>query len=226
MNHRLKKFSRNCCVLFFNLPELGYTTASLLRKLSSLAATNHHLPRNRLRTVCIFFKHRLRTACQPPIPYDLYPLDCPTFTQEQTTNSLYIHRTQATNSLSTPRRALRHLPVGTTNTAGLDLTIGKRFEGTADDCGTRTDCRTKNGPPLPQPGNNNNNNPKQQQKPRTTTTTPNNNNNPQQQTPTTNPNNNPNKGSPTGQNPRTPDPLGLVKSPGGVGLYVKRRFKI
>ena len=117
---------------------------------------------------------------------------------------------QTTNGLSANSTPLP-LPVGTTNTAGLDLTIGKRLEGTADDCGARTDCRTKNGPPLPQPGNNNSNHPKQQQAltpTTTTTTTPN--NKPRN---TKTPNKNPNKGSPTGQNTRTPGPPRLSEVP-------------
>ena len=156
---------------------------------------------------------------------------------EQPVNTL--HLTQATSSLSTSFTLLP-LPVGTTNTAGLDLTIGKRLIGTAGDSGVQdrlqNEERSPTRPPKgerktttnPKPENNNkpqarkqqqtlsHNNktkPKQQQhnKPRTTT------NPEQQQTPTTKPRTTTSETTPTN-----------LKSPVGAKIQpfsVERRFK-
>ena len=115
VNRHLKKSSRNCCVLLFNLPELGYSTATTSRK--SLLLTCHE----------------------------------PLSTSKQTTNGLFIlHRTQATISLSTST-TLPPLPVGATNIAGLDLTIGKRLIGTAGDSGVQDRLQNEERSPHTSP---------------------------------------------------------------------------
>ena len=139
VNRHLKKFSRNCCVLFFNLPELGYSTATSYRKFSSLSATTRRFPFQATNS----FPNdqatpRLRTARLRPF------------------------RAQATNSLSTPFDVLVRLPVGSTNTAGLDLSIEKRLIGTAGDSGVQDRLQNEERSPHTSPTREkNNNNPEQ-----------------------------------------------------------------
>ena len=179
--------------------------------------------------LAVFFSQLTKTRIyhsnfQPWKPRTYLPR--PLILPEQTTNSPFalssitgyeqpvntLHLTQATSSPSTSSTLLP-LPVGTTNTAGLDLTIGKRLIGTAGDSGVQD--RLQNEERFPhtstargeqqQQTSNNNNNPEQQQQSRTTTTTPNNNNNPEQQQ-------TPNNNNPQQQTPKTVCPTGPEKS--------------
>ena len=67
LNCQLKKASRNCCVLLFNLPILGYTTATSTVKILSFP---WHVP-------CLTLT-RPRTVSQQLLPRYLYPLERPT----------------------------------------------------------------------------------------------------------------------------------------------------
>ena len=125
---QLRKFSRNCCVHLFNLPELGYSTATSYRKFSSLSATTRRFPFQATNS----FPNdqatpRLRTARLRPF------------------------RAQATNSLSTPFDVLVRLPVGSTNTAGLDPSIEKRLIGTAGDSGVQDRLQNEERSPHTSP---------------------------------------------------------------------------
>ena len=173
--------------------------------------------------LAVFFSQLTRTRIHHSnhLPWRLHPyLPQPSIQPEQTTYSLFslssitgyeqpvnpLHLTQATKSLSTSSTLLPLL-VGTTNTAGLDLTIGKRLIGTAGDSGVQDRLQNEERSPHTSPARGENDNKpqarktttnpkpeKQQQtpshnnktKPRQQQQTPNNNNpttNPKQQTP-------------------------------------------